>query len=254
MKKIHLLCLVMAISALPILSNGNDSLSLNADFVQEFENKTHYIDEAEEFAKEICDEGFALLKNSNNYLPLQKNLKISVFGKNSYSFIRGGAGSSAAFTVAGCKEENLYSSLRNAGFTINPELVNFYKDDSKSGSFRSNGNSSFTSISEITIGETPVSSYNDNLKDSFKNYKDAAVFVICREGTEGADVPTIDSSDEKKYSYSEKHGLELSNNEEDLLNLIEENFDNVIVVINSSNIFECAKLENDNKVKQKFYQ
>ena len=48
---------------------------------------------------------------------------------------------------------------------------------------------------------------------------------------------------------SERHYLELSKNEEDLLEMIKtKGFKKIVVLINSGNAFECAKLDADDKV------
>ncbi|MCQ2799083.1 MAG: glycoside hydrolase family 3 C-terminal domain-containing protein, partial [Bacilli bacterium] len=143
---------------------------------------------------------------------------------------------------------DLQKSLTDAGYEINPELTSFYNSNSRSGEGRKNGNSGWKGISEATVGETPISSYDDAVMNSISNYNDAAIMVLARGGTEGADCKTYDARDFNSDPLSERHYLELSRNEEDLLNMIEENFDTVIVLINSGNAFECARLESDPQV------
>ena len=41
----------------------------------------------------VCEEGFILLKNEGNALPLKTGAKISIFGKNSANMAAGGSGS-----------------------------------------------------------------------------------------------------------------------------------------------------------------
>ena len=106
----------------------------------------------------------------------------------------------------------------------------------------------------MTIGETDISKYSAELLATLDEYKDAAIQVISREGSEGCDVKTCNAHDSKKTSssaeqVSDRHALQLSKNEEDLFEEIKKHTDNVIIIINSGNIFECSKFENDDKVK-----
>ena len=74
--------------------------------------------------EEIAYEGFVLLKNTDNALPLTgQNVKISVFGKNSVNLVYGGSGSGGGNAA---NNMSLYTALRNAGFDVNPTLESFY--------------------------------------------------------------------------------------------------------------------------------
>ena len=59
------------------------------------ETKEDALNNAKKVSTEICEEGMVLLKNENNALPLKKNAKVSVFGKNSVNLVYGGSGSAA---------------------------------------------------------------------------------------------------------------------------------------------------------------
>ena len=68
------------------------------------------------------------------------------------------------------------------------------------------------------------------------------------------DVKTCNAHDSKKTNssaekVSDRHALQLSENEEALFNELHKHTDNIIIIINSGNIFECSKFENDDKVK-----
>jgi beta-glucosidase len=86
------------------------------------------------------------------------------------------------------------------------------------------------------------------------DYNDAAIMVITREGSEGCDVKTINATDTTKTDpgskiLSHKHALQLSDNEQDLFDYITDKFENVIIVINSGNIYQCDQFENNDAVK-----
>jgi len=216
-------------------------------FIGEYSERAAYIEHGTKVNGQMADEGFVLLKNDGS-LPLPAGTKISVVGKGSTNLARGGAGSGAGSVSNGVTSIDLQKSLTDAGFEINPELTAFYKDNSKSGPGRTNGNDGWKGNSEVTIGETPWSSYNQTLLDSFANYSDVGIQVLTREGSEGCDVLTIDATDSTKFGFSEKHALELSDNEQKLFDELHNLVDKIIIVINSSNLFECDNFMKDEQV------
>ncbi len=191
---------------------------------------------------EICSEGFVLLKNEQNALPLASGAKVSVFGKNSVDLSYGGSGSSG-FT--GIDYKTMDDSLTEAGFQTNAALRKFYEDDRASGAGRSSNSSDLDSGDNevITVGETPQSMYTQQVKDSYKEFGDAAIVVITRIGGEGFDLPRYQGSTEGAVS-EDSHYLELDQNEIDLLTAVTDgSFGKVIVVFNIPSAFEATFLE-----------
>ena len=249
----------MAIS----MAHASDPVAANAEFIAKYSNRNAYIKAGSELNTKICEEGFTLLKNLDNYLPMEGTEYISVFGKSSTDLVYGGGGSGSG-RVNGETAIDLQKSLTNAGFTLNSALTNFYSKGN-SGIGRTNGNSGWKGISQVQIGETPLEAYPDNVLSSVDEYNDAAIIVLSREGSEGCDVRTCDARDflpnsqlpngKTNPSYcpadpvSDRHALQLSKNEEALFNFVKEHFDNIIVLINSGNIFQVDKFENDDQVK-----
>ncbi|MCQ2776340.1 MAG: glycoside hydrolase family 3 C-terminal domain-containing protein, partial [Bacilli bacterium] len=247
MKKQLLIPFFLVGMAVPLMLQNNDIKVSKALYICDISNKNDYNKHGMEVNAQMADEGFVLLKNDGR-LPLAKGSRLSVVGKASTDLARGGAGSGAGSVSGGITSIDLQKSLTDVGFEINDSLTSFYKDKNKSGSGRTNGNDGWQGNSEVTIGETPIEKYSDDLIASFADYNDAAIQVLTREGSEGCDVLTIDATDSQKFGYSEKHALELSDNEQALFDMLHEHFDNIIIVINSSNIFECDKFMNDDKV------
>ncbi|MCQ2911959.1 MAG: glycoside hydrolase family 3 C-terminal domain-containing protein [Bacilli bacterium] len=219
-----------------------------ADYISKYTDKNSYIKAGSALNDQICDEGFTLLKNLDGFLPMAGAEKISVFGKSSTSLVYGGGGSGSG-RVNGETQIDLQKSLTDVGFQINGALTDFYKSNQKSGSGRTNGNDGWKGNSQVTVGETPITSYDATLKSTFQEYNDAAIMVLSREGSEGCDLLTIDATDSTQYGYSEKHVLQLSDNEQALFDMLHEEFDNIIILINSGNIFQCDQFENDDQVK-----
>ena len=237
-------------------------------FVGEESDRANYIKNfGQPTQDQLADEGFVLLKN-DGFLPINPaGKKVSLAGKSSIRLAGGGAGSGSGSTSNGVTAYDMKQSLTEVGFSVNQSLLDFYNNEDKSGIGRTNGNDGWKGNSQVQIGETPLSQYDETLKATLDEYKDAAIQVITREGSEGCDVRTCDARDfisnpgtkangqngtNKSFTptspFSEKHALELSNNEAALLEELEKHTDHVIIVINSSNIFECEVLENDPKV------
>ena len=257
MKKKLFIPVFLAALAVPLCLQQRAE-GLNASFIG-ITDSTDYLSHGVEVNGQLADEGFVLLKNEDGFLPLSGDEKISIVGKSSTNLVLGGSGSGNGSVSAGVQAVNLQKSLTDVGFEINDELTKFYNNDRNSGynsgNGRTNGNSGWQGDSEVTIGETPMSSYPEKvLKTMEEDYNDLAIMVISREGSEGCDVKTCNAHDSIKTnnSYeavSHKHALELSDNEEALLAYLEETFDDIIVLINSGNVFQCDKLENNDSVK-----
>ncbi len=252
MKKKILIPIFLGALALP-LSLANKYNEVNAYFIGIGE-RNDYLVHGLEVNAQLADEGMVLLKNLDDFLPMNGDENISVVGKSSTNLAKGGGGSGDASVSGGVHYIDLQESLTTVGFNINPDLTSFYKGSS-SGSGRTNGNGGWMGRSDVTIGETPFSSYTDALKSSMENdYNDAAIMVITREGSEGCDVKTINATDTTKTDpgskiLSHKHALQLSDNEQDLFDYITDKFENVIIVINSGNIYQCDQFENNDAVK-----
>ena len=257
MKKKLFIPVFLATLAVPLCLQQRAE-GLNASFIG-ITNQTDYLSHGVEVNGQLADEGFVLLKNEDGFLPLSGDEKISIVGKSSTNLVLGGSGSGSGSVSSGVQAVNLQKSLTDVGFKINDELTKFYNNDRNSGynsgNGRTNGNSGWQGDSEVTIGETPMSSYPEKvLKTMEEDYNDLAIMVISREGSEGCDVKTCNAHDSIKTnnSYeavSHKHALELSDNEEALLAYLEETFNDIIVLINSGNVFQCDKLENNDSVK-----
>lgn len=188
--------------------------------------------DAKAITMQEAEEGIVLLTNKNDTLPL-KETKINVFGRGSYYSTFGGTGSGAG----GTNYVSLYDGLKEAGFALNPELVQFYAENAKEAV------SMGLVGTDFGLYENPASDLSSDLVANAKAYSDIAVYVISRVGGEGDDLP-LDTS---AYYGGEagRHYLELNAAEESMLNLLKENFGTVVVVLNSTNAMELGFLEDD---------
>ncbi|MDL2302400.1 glycoside hydrolase family 3 C-terminal domain-containing protein, partial [Lachnospiraceae bacterium OttesenSCG-928-D06] len=192
-----------------------------------------------------------LLKNENEVLPLpSEDVHLSVFGKNSVNLVYSGSGSGSSNGSDG--QKTLYESLEAAGISYNETLKEFYENSSKSGAGRPS-NPAMTSgqrLAGFETGETPMTSYTEDVKNSYEKYQDAAIVIISRIGGEGFDLPrtmaeSFGGTGVSGAVSADSHYLELDANEKALLAHVKEEFSNVIVVLNVGTTMEIPELKED---------
>lgn len=229
-----------------ILISGNSKDSQYYKPSEGIKNKQDALNQANKFNEKVCEEGFILLKNENNFLPMTSTRKVSVFGMNSVNLVYGGSGSSAKSSANGI---DLYKSLENAGFDYNKQLFEFYQSKLSAGKGRPSSPSIGNNIKGFQTGELPLSEYQNSTIDGYINdYSDVALYVISRIGGEGYDLPRtmLDKSGSAiKGANADDHYLQLDNNEKAILTEICGNFDNVVVIVNCATSMELGFLEDD---------
>ena len=227
---------------------------------------------ATELVNEITADGVVLAKDEDGILPVASGSKLNVFGWASTNPCYGGTGSGALNTAYPVTD--LLTGLHNAGIETNEELSKFYTD------YKADRPSVGMVAQDWTLPEPNVSLYTDEMMENAKAFSDTAMVVITRVGGEGADLPTdmasvVDGSwirrvaqaygSERGTAYYNgtyddslnegndwdkgDHFLQLSNREEDLLDLVTANFDNVILVYNGANAFQMDFLKDYPQIK-----
>lgn len=203
-----------------------------------------------DMTQKVESEGIVMLENKNQTLPLASGSKINLFGYGSRDTVYGGSGSGSGDSS---NNITLEQGLTNAGFSVNPELVSFYNDH-----FVERIGVGFTG-NNFDINEPAVNEYSDEMIANAKAYSDVAVFVVSRLGGEGADLPMdmdpnattqIVSSGKDieqvvKGGDAGKHYLELQSVEQQVLDMLKENFGTVVVLVNSTNAMELGFLEDE---------
>lgn len=214
------------------------------------------IENSRAIVEEVTDEGIVLAKNDDGALPLATK-KLNVFGWASTNPVYGGTGSG---TVDTSTAVSILGGLENAGYSLNTELSDLYVN------YRADRPLiTINDGQDWTLPEVPVDQYSDELIANAKSFSDTAVVVIGRIGGEGADLPhdmgaVMDGSWNEpgtkylKATYNNNSQaypdfvdgqtyLELSQTEKDMVDLVCQNFENVIVVYNGSNTFEMGWTE-----------
>lgn len=211
---------------------------------ERYELTDETIEATEELAVDIEREGITMLQNDNDMLPLSDTNAINVFGWASTNPIYGGTGSGSLSDQY--EMTSLLDGLNDAGFETNDELSTFYTDYSAE-----RGEISVTEA-DWTLYEPPASTYGDDLIADAQEFSDTAMIVIARVGGEGLDLPTDMNDEDVIYNDNSSdyedfpegtHYLELSQTERDMIDLVTENFDNVVLVYNGANAFELDFVE-----------
>ena len=203
---------------------------------------------ASELCKVIAEEGIVLLKNDKNFLPLNNEKNLNVFGWASINPCYGGTGSGSLSDAY--ETVSLLKGLENAGFQLNTELSDFYKE------YRADRPEVGMLSQDWTLPEPTADSYSNEMIENAKEFSDTALVVITRVGGEGADIPTdvskvtyTNNSKEYKDFADGEHYLQLSQTEKDMLNLVCSNFNNVVVVYNGANTMELGFINEYPQIK-----
>lgn len=201
-------------------------------FESEYESREELEAAGADVAERVHEEGAVLLKN-DGVLPLAADAKVSTLAHSSVDFVTCGTG---AADIDTSEAPTLKEALESRGLTVNPTLWDFYATGAGSSYIRTPGKlanqTSGGSRDTYTIAEVPQSVYTSDVKSSLAQYNDAAIVTISRVAGEGADLAIDGFTDGTNI-------LELTAEEQDLLKMAKENFENVIVLINSTNALEC---------------
>ena len=220
--------------------------------------------EAEKNVVTIQEEGTVLLKNTNNSLPLkakegEEKIKVNIFGACAYGLFYGNGGSGSFQTDGRYSNfprvaKKLEVAMQENGFEINDNLYNMIKNyyNNKSVSIAPSnydiqcGYNKYN-YSEIVPSKAPydnepnVSVYDQSFSElggksllqNAKEFSENAIFCITRRGSEDEDMNYTD--------------LKLRDNERAVIEKLEENFDNVIILLNVPTVIEASFL-NDERI------
>ena len=188
-----------------------DSDYFTSDYASHDELVAHQID----VSKQLVAEGSVLLKNDGS-LPLNEGSKVTILGAGSTQFLYGGSGSGAIDTS---KVASLKDAFEAEGFSVNPDVWSMYEK------------------SEVKLAKEDInpSDYSQAVKDSMANYADAAIVVISRTGHEANDI-------EERYQrlFAEEFAI---------VEYANENFENVLILLNTPNPIELGWMNDYANVK-----
>lgn len=221
------LCLALILAfclAEPALAKDNSTMKFDPAITSNRESWLRTGDD-------IAGEGMVLLKNTGRTLPLARGTKINLLGYCAYNPVYSGSGSGA---VSGRSTVDFTTALKNAGFSVNPSVAEskIYDDDLVA---QAENQISYSSFSFHQREADPGKFTGEIALPRLKEYSDTAVVVLGRNAGEGSDLSSYNSVDGQRY-------LQLSKNEESLLNSARKTFRKLIVIINTGNALEMGGL------------
>ncbi len=185
-----------------------------------------------ELSRQVANEGTVLLKN-NGVLPLKAGTKIAVFGKAQYNYIKGGFGSGDVF----CDHvTNIYEGLKvkekEGKINLFDGAYDFYRNEMEE------------QYKSLTVNKmTTEPQLPEDIFNLAKAYTDTAIITISRNSGEGYD------RNSKPYNGD----FYLSHQEEDMVNHVLDNFENVIVLINSGAQIDTSRFADNDKISALVY-
>ena len=217
--------------------------------------------EAEKNVVTIQEEGTVLLKNRKNALPLnlEQNKKVNIFGSCAFGLFYGNGGSGSFQTDGRVSSfprvaKKLEVAMKEEGFEINENIFNMIKNYYSSNrrtisvaesnydiqcGFNKYNYSEIVSSKAPYDFEPPVSAYETpfdelggkTLLEDALEFSNTAIFCVTRRGSEDEDMNIGD--------------LRLKSNEIACIEMLEDNFDKVIILLNVPTVIESEFLNDD---------
>lgn len=231
----------------PMLSSFTKSYEQTGDA----ETLASYKEKGEEYANQVEAEGIVMLQNNDKTLPLSADVKqVNVFGWSSTAWLGSGSGSAEVSAV----KTDLLKALSDYGISYNTELTDMYESFMSERPFAralSNYSNHMCRLYEPSVSD--ASYYSEQMLANAKEYSDTAIVVLSRYCGESNDCPktqykvtkTVDGTYEESavITDAERTYLDVSTEEEELLAYCGANFENVIVVVNTTNAMTLGFLE-----------
>ncbi len=188
----------------------------------------------------IAEEGMILFKNEGSALPIASGSKVTLLG---YAAIDPNAGASHnvvdASAGAAIAQANIISSMEEAGFSLNNTVLDSYtqwaSEDVEGAEADENGNVPKKTSDILVADDFAKAAETDEWKASLEEYGDAAFVVISRGTGEIAQNGRV-------------HELQLDDIQYELIDYAAENFDKVIVLVNSCTPIEIAGIQRNDAV------
>ena len=198
------------------------------------------------YATRVSAEGSVALKGQ----PALPGTKVTLFGMRSGSKMQ--FGGSMGELVELSQAVTLADAMIKEGFSVNPEMVQFYVDKAAAyAPVKSSGGNVVSSYDNqgAAVGEVPVAEYDAAL---LGDYKDAAIIVLGRDAGESACFyPGANGiSNPAEFTNSPTGNIfSLTNDERDLVNWVKkQGFGKIVVLLNSGTSMEIDELKKDDAV------
>jgi len=230
----------------------NEIWNYQSNFTTAEEAYNGYRDLALKEGQETC----ALLKNENYSLPIESDSKITMMGLRSYAPVYGNSGGSTPDKATIDDGNTITELFEDAGFELNPSMLSTYEDYCNDLTWGSQGYGAtapqyveLTTTSDIPeLSPTELSTINPNYKADYDEYDDAAIVVVGRPGGESKNYYLGEEGLDSGVETTTGNIMGLSTEEKAIIEEAEDNFDNVIVLLNTVNTMEFSDLVNDDEI------
>lgn len=193
-----------------------------------------------DFNLRLAQEGYILLQNDERALPLPEGATLSFFSEN---FTNLTAAQSIATQFLGTSTVDFTAfteAFAAEGLNVNTTLADFYATGAGAAYNMGPGSISFGASEDFRINECPLSELEaaEGVLDSCTGT--VPVFVYRRVAGEGRDMPRgmsghADNAEDQARSYLEPDSTEL-----EILQYLNDNFDTVIVLVNTASPVELG--------------
>ncbi|MEE8696491.1 MAG: glycoside hydrolase family 3 N-terminal domain-containing protein [Olsenella sp.] len=226
---------------------------LDLEYSKKDFSSTELADAERALDQQIADEGFVLLKNDGDSLPLESGTTLSFVGGNSRSF--GSGAQNILAKTLGISDESddaLTPAMQQAGFSVNQTLMDFYRTGKGKDYVMGPGSVTYGESEDFSINECPLSVLSDaGVLDSLEGT--TPVFVFKRVAGEGRDMPRsmynhASSDEDKAKSYLEPDSTEL-----EILQYLNDHFDNTVLLVNTNAAVELGWLDQFPNIKSVLY-
>ncbi len=221
-------------------------------FTPDYADTAELVDQHLAMGEMMEEEGAVLLKNEGA-LPLASDERnVTLLGLRSGSMAIYGA--KIGVSVPKSQNVSLSEALIENGFGVNETMTVIYETLSEDDRFSKGVNNLSPSFSGVTLGEEPVyniaeptlvdiEAVDGDYLSSIENYSDAAIVVVGRPTSEAADYyPGTTGVNAESGARS---ALALSDDENAIIQFASENFEKVIVLVNTSTPVEIDHLNED---------
>ena len=191
-----------------------------------------------------AEEGMVLLKNENRLLPLSPGCRVSLFGKGTFDYVKGGGGSGDVYTRY---VRNLYEGIRHGGFAeVCEPLASYYRDDIAR-----------QYADGAAPGMTVEPELPNDLLQQARMFSDTAIISISRFSGEGWDRSSVEFNGEYNPWPSETSMPQIAGRifpdgdfyltapEKEMIAKVTAAFEKVIVVLNVGGIIDTSWIKQD---------
>jgi beta-glucosidase len=204
--------------------------------------------------EEIEGEGVVLLKNDDDFMPFEEGTTFSFFGRSCTKLMGNNwYDTIVAMGYPADPGTTLKTTFQERGFNVNETLWDFYDSGNGSSYGLGVGSINYGEAEDFSINECPldVLESESGLLESAKDT--VPVFVWSRKVGEGRDMPRSMYNHTDNPEDQEKSYLEPDSNELEILSYLNDNYDDVVLLVNSSAAMELDWVEQFPNIKAILY-